>query len=192
MLSAWGCRVLYEESWRCCRKGVLEELGEELREVVDVELGELEPRTAELVAGAAMSGGLFFFGFCWPGFAFGSFVVYDCDESFRSAKGSAMSDGVGNAEPRVGVLGEAELKRMFPAWASPAAILERLSEEYGEVIGADDIYTNDSGSVVVLRDFEHVVIFPDDERPGLFAMGRIPLVEYASKYGDANSGYVEF
>lgn len=119
-------------------------------------------------------------------------MVYDCDESFRSAKGSAMSDGVGNAKPRDGALGEAELKRMFPAWASPAAILERLREEYEDPILDGDIYTNDSGSVVVLRDFEHVVIFPDDERPGLFAMGRIPLVENASKYGDANSGYVEF
>lgn len=119
-------------------------------------------------------------------------MVYDCDESFRLVRGSVMGDGVGNAEPRPSALGGAELKRMFPAWASPEAILERLSEEYGEAIGADDIYRNDSGSVVVLRDFEHVVIFPDDERPGLFAVGRIPLVEDASKYGDANRGYVEF
>ncbi len=50
-----------------------------------------------------------------------------------------------------------------------------------------DIYYNSSGHIAITLDFVHVVIFPDDERPGLFCYGIIPLRDGEAVYVDANS-----
>lgn len=81
---------------------------------------------------------------------------------------------------------------MFPDWASPEAIIAKLREEYDNELSESDIYRNSSGDVVITQDFEHIIIFPDDERPGLFSVTRLRIFDRHTTYSDANKGLAEF
>ena len=84
------------------------------------------------------------------------------------------------------------LREMFPDWASPEAIIERLRKEYGTELLESDIYRNSSGDVVITQDCEHIIIFPDDERPGLYSVARLIIFDRYTNYSDANKGLAEF
>lgn len=85
-----------------------------------------------------------------------------------------------------------ELRKMFPDWASPEAIIERIRAEYSGDISENDIYRNNSGDVVITLDLEHIIIFPDEERPGLYSLSRSRIFDYSNTYSDANTGLKEF
>lgn len=84
------------------------------------------------------------------------------------------------------------LRKMFPDWASPEAVIERLRKEYGREITESDIYRNSSGDVVITQDFEHFIIFPDEQRPGLYSVARLRIFDKFTSYSDANDGLAPF
>lgn len=76
------------------------------------------------------------------------------------------------------------MKEAFPSWSSPEALLKRLNDVFQQEIQESDIFTNSSGHITVTLDTIHIVIFPDDERPGLYCYGVVNLAD--SVYVDAN------
>lgn len=85
-----------------------------------------------------------------------------------------------------------KLKEMFPQWASPEAIIERIREEYHGGLSESDIYRNSTGEIVITLDCEHIIIFSDEDRPGLYVAGRMRTFEDFTTYSDASSGWEEF
>jgi len=84
------------------------------------------------------------------------------------------------------------LRKMFPDWASPEVIIEKLREEYSGDLSESDIYRNAHGDAVIVLDMEVIGIFQDYERPGLYCVCRNRTFEETTKYSDANSGLTGF
>lgn len=84
------------------------------------------------------------------------------------------------------------LRKMFPDWASPEAIIERIRKEYKETVSDSDMYFNINGDVVITMDLEHIIIFRDEERHGLYTVARMRISDGWITYSDANTGLKEF
>ncbi len=83
------------------------------------------------------------------------------------------------------------MREAFPSWSSAEAVLDAIKKDLPDEIVESDVYTNSTGDITVTLDSVHIVIFPDDERPGLYCYGALPLIERNAVYVDAN-GPVKF